>query len=78
MRSTNTASIEPMNGSILMTVMTMGFYFATVVIGNITVAAIMLQSVAAVAAIVAGFSTLAYNAYRFYRDYKNGNQNKKE
>lgn len=72
MRATNNMNIQPIDGSTFMTIVTMGFYCAAVILGTVT-----LQAVAAVAAILAGVSTFVFNVYRFYKEYKNS-QNKKE
>lgn len=67
-------NMNPIDGGTFMTILTTGFYAATVVlngifglVGNL---AGTIQGLAGIAAILAGFSTLAYNCYRFYNDYK--------
>lgn len=79
MRTVNDTNMHPIDGTVFMTLLSIGFYCLNVVLSHINLASIIaLQSLAGLAAICAGFSTLAYNAYRFYRDYKNDkNQNKK-
>jgi len=76
-------NMNPLDGGTFMTIITTGFYAATVMLnsalGFVNQFAGFIQSLAGVAAILAGFSTLAYNCYRFYTDYKkNKQQNKKE
>lgn len=69
MRHNTDMSIEPIDGSTYMTIMTIGLYL---------VAVLTWQSVAAIAAILAGISTFAYNCYRFYGEYKKNKDNKRE
>jgi hypothetical protein len=78
MHATRKMDMHSMDGTVFMTILSIGFYFVTVILGDINLASVItLQSMAGLAAICAGFSTLAYNLYRFYRDYKQDNQNKK-
>lgn len=73
MRQIQDMNIQPIDGSTFMTILTVGFYWAATIIGNIgnvTLGFITLQGVAGVCAIAAAISTVAYNLFRFYRDYK--------
>lgn len=71
MRTASNMNIEPIDGSTFMTIITMGFYMATVILDALP----LLRSIAAICAIAAGISTFVYNVYRMYKEYK---QNKKE
>lgn len=80
MRTAENMNIHPIDGSTFMTVITMGFYVATVIFGQIQIdvlfGQITLQSLAAICAILAGVSTFIFNVYRFYKEYKNSQQKK--
>lgn len=69
MSQTQDMNIQPIDGSTFMTIVTMGFYCAAIILGTVT-----LQAVAAVAAILAGVSTFIFNLYRFYKEYKSPNK----
>lgn len=73
-------NIQPIDGSTFMTILTVGFYTASVMLGQINVVfgQITLQGIAGFMAILAAFSTVTYNCYRFYNDYRKNKVSKKE
>jgi len=79
MRTIEDMNIQPIDGSTFMTIISVGLYTASVMLGHIDMVfgQITLQGIAGFMAILAAFSTVAYNCYRFYSDYKK-NKNKKE
>lgn len=72
-------NMHPFDGSMFMTILTIGFYSIAVFgkIGGYIFGGITLQGAAGLMAILAAASTLILNAYRFYNDYKNNQNNKK-
>lgn len=71
-------NLQPIDGSTFMTILSVGLYAASVMLGQINVVfgQITLQGIAGFMAIIAAFSTVAYNCYRLYNDYKKNNQKK--
>ena len=80
MRTTQDMNIHPIDGGTSMTILSIGLYTITVMLGNINVVfgQVTLQGIAGFMAILAAFSTVIYNCYRFYNDYKKNNQIQKK